>query len=60
MKCLIHMFAKQNRGVVFMETVKNLKWQKHAVIEAIPMPWDLAQDVPAYFKVHLSNFGNFE
>ncbi|RGB39497.1 CwfJ C-terminus 1-domain-containing protein-like protein [Rhizophagus diaphanus] len=50
MKCLIQMFADEDRGVIFMETVINMKWNNHTVIECIPMPWDLAQDAPAYFK----------
>ncbi|CAG8487100.1 8078_t:CDS:2 [Ambispora gerdemannii] len=50
MKCLIQMFAEENRGVIFMETVVNLKWQKHTYIECIPMPIDLLDDAPAYFK----------
>ncbi|CAG8788143.1 43961_t:CDS:2 [Gigaspora margarita] len=50
MKCLMQMFAEEDRGVIFMETVVNLKYQNHTVIECIPMPWDLAQDAPAYFK----------
>jgi hypothetical protein len=51
MKCLIQMFADEDRGVIFMETVINMKWNNHTVIECIPIPWDLAQDAPAYFKV---------
>ncbi|CAG8589437.1 5980_t:CDS:10 [Ambispora leptoticha] len=50
MKCLIQMFADENRGVIFMETVINLKWQKHTFIECIPMPIELLDDAPAYFK----------
>ncbi|GES85345.1 CwfJ C-terminus 1-domain-containing protein-like protein [Rhizophagus clarus] len=50
MKCLIQMFADEDQGVVFMETVINMMWNNHTVIECIPIPWDLAQDAPAYFK----------
>ncbi|KAG9304760.1 hypothetical protein G9A89_003934 [Geosiphon pyriformis] len=50
MKCLIQMFDEANRGVIFMETVVNLGWQKHTVIECIPMPLDLVEDAPAFFK----------
>ncbi|CAG8455270.1 3120_t:CDS:2 [Funneliformis caledonium] len=50
MKCLIQMFADEGRGIIFMETVINMKWNNHTVIECVPMPWDLAQDAPAYFK----------
>ncbi|CAG8595164.1 12615_t:CDS:2 [Racocetra fulgida] len=44
-------------GVIFMETVVNLKYQNHTVIECIPMPWDLAQDAPAYFKEGIMESG---
>lgn len=51
MKCLMRMFAADQRGVVFLENVINLRRRRHTIIEVIPMPWDLAQDAPAYFKV---------
>ncbi|KAG8930708.1 hypothetical protein FRC02_003763 [Tulasnella sp. 418] len=50
MKCLMQMFADQNKGVIFYETVLNLKWQKHTFIECVPVPFDLFADLPAYFK----------
>jgi len=54
MKTLIQMFAEQNRGVIFYETVLSLKWQKHTYIECVPVPYDTFQDLPQYFKVCLS------
>lgn len=50
MKCLMHMFAAEDKGVVFYETVINIKWQKHTVIECVPLSWDLFEEVPQYFK----------
>ncbi|KAG0256608.1 hypothetical protein BG011_004426 [Mortierella polycephala] len=50
MKCLIQMNAKEDKAVIFSETVINLKWQKHTVIECIPIPWDAGQAAPGYFK----------
>ncbi|PWN52433.1 hypothetical protein IE53DRAFT_340599 [Violaceomyces palustris] len=50
MKCLMQMAAKKNEGVIFYETVVSLKHQKHTYIEAVPVPWDLYLDLPAYFK----------
>lgn len=44
------MFHEKGQGVVFMETVINLRSQRHTVIEAIPMPFGDYQDAPAYFK----------
>ncbi|KAI0243699.1 Pre-mRNA-splicing factor cwf19, partial [Massospora cicadina] len=44
------MFAEQDKGVVFMETVLNLTNCYHTVIECIPLPWGDAEDAPGYFK----------
>lgn len=51
MKCLMRMFAEEDKGVIFYETVISLKWQKHTVIECVPLPWDHYEDIPQYFKV---------
>lgn len=51
MKCLMQMAAEDNKGVVFYETIISFKQQRHTYIEAVPMPWDTFQEVPAYFKV---------
>jgi hypothetical protein len=40
-------------GMLFMETVIDLKAQKHTVIECIPIPLEVATDAPAYFKESL-------
>ncbi|EJC97994.1 uncharacterized protein FOMMEDRAFT_129928 [Fomitiporia mediterranea MF3/22] len=50
MKCLMRMFASQDRGVLFYETVLNLKHQAHTVIECVPLPWAQFEDAPAYFR----------
>ncbi|KAJ1991689.1 Pre-mRNA-splicing factor cwf19 [Coemansia sp. RSA 1358] len=52
MKCLMHMFAASDQGVVFIETVMSTAPAKahHCTIECIPIPMDKAQDVQAYFK----------
>ncbi len=54
MKCLMQMFAEEDKGVVFYETVISIKWQKHTMIECVPLPWDQFEDLPAYFKVTYS------
>ena len=51
MKCLMRMFAKDDKGVVFYETVISLKWQAHTVIECVPLPWEQFEVIPGYFKV---------
>jgi hypothetical protein len=45
------MFAEEDKGVVFFETVLSLKKQKHTCIECIPVPWEQFDLLPGYFKV---------
>ncbi|XP_050218502.1 uncharacterized protein LOC126669162 [Mercurialis annua] len=50
-KCLIMMFAKQEKDVVFLETVMGLAQQRrHCLIECIPLPQEIAKEAPLYFK----------
>lgn len=50
-KCLIMMFAKQEKDVVFIETVMGLAQQRrHCLVECIPLPQDIAKQAPLYFK----------
>lgn len=51
MKCLMKMFAEQDKGVVFYETVLSLKHQKHTCIECVPLPWEQFEEIPGYFRV---------
>ena len=53
MKSVMRMFAEDDQGVVFYETVISLKWQKHTVIECVPLPWEQFDEIPGYFKVSL-------
>ncbi|KAI1789572.1 CwfJ C-terminus 1-domain-containing protein-like protein [Ganoderma leucocontextum] len=50
MKCLMRMFAEEDKGVVFYETVLTIKAQKHTVIECVPLPWEQFELLPGYFK----------
>ncbi|KAF8967089.1 CwfJ C-terminus 1-domain-containing protein-like protein [Flammula alnicola] len=50
MKCLMRMYAEEDKGIVFFETVISLKKQKHTCIECIPVPWELFDLLPGYFK----------
>ncbi|KAJ3410584.1 hypothetical protein HDV05_003621 [Chytridiales sp. JEL 0842] len=54
MKCLIQMQWQRNHGVIFIEQVLNLKWQKHTVIECIPVPLSVFDEAKAYFHQALS------
>jgi hypothetical protein len=47
---------KHDKGVVFYETVLSFKHQLHTFIEVVPIPWDLFNDIPAYFRVSDSPF----
>ncbi|KAM3356502.1 CWF19-like protein 2 [Capsicum galapagoense] len=50
-KCLIMVFAKQEKDLVFLETVMSLGRQKrHCLVECIPLPKDVAKQAPLYFK----------
>lgn len=53
MKCLMRMFAEEDKGVVFYETVLTIKAQKHTVIECVPVPWEQFELIPGYFKVRI-------
>ncbi|KAG8982810.1 hypothetical protein FRB90_006539 [Tulasnella sp. 427] len=50
MKCLMKMYFEQEKGVIFYETVISLKSQRHTAIECVPVPMELFEDLPAYFK----------
>ncbi|KAI0770353.1 CwfJ C-terminus 1-domain-containing protein-like protein [Fomes fomentarius] len=50
MKCLMRMFAEEDKGVVFYETVLSIKAQKHTYIECVPLSWDQFELLPGYFK----------
>ncbi|KAK9124319.1 hypothetical protein Sjap_013921 [Stephania japonica] len=50
-KCLIMMFRKQEKEVVFLETVIGLaKQRRHCLVECIPLPEAIARQAPLYFK----------
>lgn len=50
-KCLIMMFAKQGRDVVFLGTVLGLAQQRrHCLIDCVPLPQQIAKQAPLYFK----------
>ncbi len=51
MKCVMRMFAEEDQGVIFYETVISLKQQKHTCIECVPLPWNIFDIIPGYFKV---------
>ncbi|WFD06962.1 Pre-mRNA-splicing factor cwf19 [Malassezia vespertilionis] len=54
MKCLFRMAAARNQSMLFFETVLSFRQQKHTYLEAVPIPLDLFQEIPAYFKTALA------
>lgn len=50
----MRMFAEEDSGVVFYETVISFKQQRHTFIECVPMPWESFELIPGYFKVSQS------
>lgn len=56
MKSLIRMYHDQGRGVVFYENAATPGRKRHATIEAVPLPLDLSETAPAYFKVIIISF----
>ncbi|XP_057998916.1 uncharacterized protein LOC110642534 isoform X1 [Hevea brasiliensis] len=50
-KCLIMMFAKQEKDLVVLETVLGLAQQRrHCLIGCIPLPQEIAKQAPLYFE----------
>ncbi|GAA5979489.1 hypothetical protein JCM5350_003922, partial [Sporobolomyces pararoseus] len=54
MKTLMQMYAQEDKGVVFFETITSHKYQKHSYIECIPVPFDLFDQLPIYFQEAIS------
>jgi len=50
-KGLTRMFSDRGEDCVFMETCMNLRRYPHMVIECIPLPTDVGDVAPVYFKV---------
>ena len=46
------MFADNEEDVVFMETSMHLRRHPHMVVEVIPMPKEVGDMAPIYFKVN--------
>ena len=50
-KGLTRMFSDNDEDIVFMETSMHLKKHPHMVLEAVPMPREVGDMAPIYFKV---------
>ncbi|KAM4589174.1 CWF19-like protein 2 [Fundulus diaphanus] len=49
-RTLVRMFESQELDCVFMETHMNLRRKQHMVLECIPLPRELGDMAPIYFK----------
>jgi len=58
MKCLMQMAASRKEGVIFFETVKSIKQQRHTVIESVSVDLGLFQELPGYFKQSITSTGD--
>ncbi|KAI1334971.1 cell cycle control protein cwf19 [Xylariaceae sp. FL0016] len=50
MKCLTRMYHDQGREVVFYENAAAPHRHMHAAMQAVPIPYDLGDTAPAFFK----------
>jgi len=50
MKSLTRMYNAQGRDVIFYENAASPQRRRHAAIAAVPLPLELAETAPAYFK----------
>lgn len=53
-KTLVRMFEDQDLDCVFMETHMNPRRKLHMVLECIPLPRELGDMAPIYFKVWMT------
>ncbi|KAH8731126.1 cell cycle control protein cwf19 [Phaeosphaeriaceae sp. PMI808] len=50
MKCLTRMYHDQGRDVIFYENAANPGRKPHAALNAVPIPFDLGETAPAFFR----------
>lgn len=50
MKSLIRLYHEQGREVVFYENAAAPQRHAHAALVAVPIPWDLGDTAPAFFR----------
>ncbi|XP_071951636.1 CWF19-like protein 2 [Antedon mediterranea] len=57
-RALVTMFESQDEDVVFLETSMNLRKQYHMRIECVPVPKELEEMAPIYFKKAIMETGS--
>lgn len=50
-RCLVDMFAEQDKDVVFLESVMGLSRHPHSAIHCVPLSRDDGAMAPMFFKV---------
>ncbi|KAF1951424.1 cell cycle control protein cwf19 [Byssothecium circinans] len=50
MKCLTRMYHDQGRDVLFYENAANPSRKLHAAMNAVPIPYELGETAPAFFR----------
>ena len=50
-KGLTRMFQDKDEDVVFMETAMHLRHMPHMMVECVPLPREVGDMAPIYFKV---------
>ena len=50
MKCLTRMYHDQGRDVIFYENAANPGRKPHAALNAVPIPFELGDTAPAFFR----------
>lgn len=53
-RLLCRMFEAQHRRMVFTETAMHLRRRPHCYFECLPIPAELADDAPIYFKARVA------
>ena len=48
------MFEDQDKDAIFLETCMKARSQRHMVIECVPVPKEIGDMAPIYFKVNKS------
>lgn len=57
-KSLVSMFSSDNEDIIFLETCKSLRGSYHCIIDCIPVPKEIGDMAPIYFKKAITETGS--
>ncbi|XP_033111020.1 CWF19-like protein 2 [Anneissia japonica] len=57
-RALVKMFESQDEDIIFLETAMNLRKQRHMCIECVPVPKEIGDMAPIYFKKAIMECGS--